>query len=264
MNVGLMLLLLREVRSQKLVYLALAFVIYFAWLIGIATSVEVRNGVIDSVRILGQEGSLIELSDNILIASVVILSLGVATAATLIPTMSKTPMVDLLHSKPITRTGLLLSSLVVGVFICFVLFAVLFVSIWCCWGARLGIWWTGLLVAHGVVLAMVLVVNAYVVAFGVVTQRYVLSMFLTWCWVVLLSAILQAREKLLYPLSENGIFRSIIDAMYYIVPQVADLITLIRAAVFGDGILYQPLLYSFLSALAAFSIAMYVFRRKNF
>lgn len=264
MSVGLMLLLLRELRSQKLVYLALAFVIYFVWLIGIATSFEVRDGIIDSIRILGHEASVIELSDNILMASIIVLLLGIATAATLIPGMSKTGVIDLLHSKPITRTGLLLSSLVVGVFICFVLFAVLFVSIWFCWGVRLGIWWTGLLLAQGVVLQMVLVVNAFIVAFGVLTQRYVLSMFLTWCLVVLLSAILQAREKLLYPLSESGIFRSIIDAMYYIVPQVADLNGLIRAAMFGDGILYQPVLYSFLSALAAFSIAVYVFRRKNF
>jgi len=264
MNVGLMLLLLREVRSQKMIYLVLAFVIYVVWLVGIATSFDVRDGIIDPVRILNREGSLIELRANFGIGTFIILLLGVAIAATLVPNVMKTGMVDLLHSKPITRTGILLSSLVVGGFVCFVLLALLFVSIWCCWGARLGIWWTGLLVALGPALLVVLIVNAYVVFFGVLTRRYVLSMFLTWCWVFLFATILELKDRLLYPILDNGMFRSIIDAMYYIVPQTGDLYILVQHAVFGGYIDYQPLLYSFLSALVAFSVSVYVFDRKNF
>jgi hypothetical protein len=83
---------------------------------------------------------------------------------------------------------------------------------------------------------------------------------------LILSPLLQLYKEELHTFVENGIAKTILDGLYYIIPQTAELmgkITVDLAA--GHGITnYSPVLTSFFLLILVVSFSIYLFRKKDF
>lgn len=257
-------LLLHELFANRVIYVSIAITCIFVWYLSLATSISHRDGIIDRITITGVESSIQAWTDTLLFGILLLLILGVSSLAWIFPTTTQKGRIELLHSKPITRRGLIFSMLcasLIGLSICFVL---LLSSVAIVWGIRYSFWSYGAVVSIFISVNTAFVILCYYFLFAVMSNNSLLSLALTWVYAVILPVVLQAREKLLYPLFENEFIRSIIDVTYYVVPQISDLTSHISKAFFNDSITLTPFVYSSIFALISLFYTVHIFNNKDY
>ncbi len=110
------------------------------------------------------------------------------------------------------------------------------------------------------------VLYSIIVLFGVITRSSILGMMVAYLIFLILSPLLQLYKAELHTFVENGIAKTILDGLYYIIPQTAELmgkLTVDLAS--GHGITnYSPVITSFFLLVLVLSFSIFLFKKKDF
>jgi ABC-type transport system involved in multi-copper enzyme maturation permease subunit len=148
-----------------------------------------------------------------------IILFGIFGVAGLIPSMLEKGTIDLFLSKPLARTELLMAralGAVAGIALNLFYF---FIGIWLIFGLKAGVWHWAFLSSVIYVIYAFICFFSVVTLVGLITRSSGFSILLAFVF-SFVSLVLEARERGLYLLWDNVVYRRILDAFYYLTPQL--------------------------------------------
>lgn len=189
--------------------------------------------------------------------------LAVFASAGLVPSVLEPGRIELLLSKPISRTHILLGRYVGNILVvsCNVIFLVL--GVWTILGAKTGIWSPGFLIAIATTIFIFAVLLSVVVFVGVLFESAALSTMVTVA-LMILSPIL-AQTNFMMRLLSSEWARQIWKALYYSLPKVWDVGRMTLDAIQRNPFRgFLPIWSSALFAVIVLSGAVWIFSRRDF
>ena len=199
-----------------------------------------------------------------------IILFGIFGVAGLIPGMLEKGTIDLFHSKPLARSELLMAralGAVSGIAVNLIYF---FLGIWLIFGLKLGVWHWGFLSS------VVFVVYAFVCFFsvvtivGLITRSTGFSIMLAFAFSII-SWGLELREKGLYRLWDNAVYHRLLDALYYLTPQLNAMLENSSRVIGKNPFIpspaeftFMPYLYSFFSTSLLYGLSVWYFSRQDY
>ena len=189
--------------------------------------------------------------------------LAVFASAGLIPSVLEPGRIELLLSKPVSRTHILLGRFAGNVLVvsCNVTFLVL--GIWTILGIKTGIWSPNFLISIATTIFAFAVLLSVVVLIGVLFESTALSTMVTVA-LMIMSPILAQTGTMLKLLSSEW-SRQIWRTLYYTLPKVYDLgkmtLDAIQSREFNG---YMPIWTSGVFGVVVLALALWVFARRDF
>lgn len=218
----------------------------------------VNRGLEEKVR--GQMGSFPAIT------TLAMLFLGLFATAGLVPSMMEKGTVDLLLSKPLRRSTLLLGRASGGM-LALVVNHLLFVgALWLIFGLASGVWLPGFLIVAGVVpLFTFAVVYSGVLYLSILTESWVLPVSLAYLHIMILSALLGARETTLYDWVDGEFFHRLFDGLYYVLPQTGDLGAMTMETIYTSSLMsWEPFIQGGIFMAVMIALSLRAFGRKEF
>jgi ABC-type transport system involved in multi-copper enzyme maturation permease subunit len=268
-------LTLRELFSKATMYILAG--ISTLVLLGIALAVSVNSGADgETLMLFGQQASppvpLEELSKVIrqMQAGLAgglftgIMLFGVFATAGVIPDTLERGTVDLYLSKPITRWQLLLGKYAGGVAAIGLNILYFLAGAWIVFGLKCGVWEPTLLISSLTMMFMFAALYALVAFVGTWTRSTAASIILTYLYLFIIGGILHNREVSVYLLSENTVYRTVVDGLYYLFPQISAMQENAAKQIVGLETDWKPFLQSFLSGSVFLLAAAVILKRRDF
>lgn len=192
------------------------------------------------------------------------MALAVFASAGLIPRVLEPGRIELILSKPVSRTHILLGRFLGNVLVVAGNIAYLVLGVWIIFGNKTGIWSPRFLYAIATTVFTFTVLLAVVVLLGVLVESTALSTMVT-MGLMILSPILAQTSLAERLLSSEG-SRDIWRGLYYVFPKVYDIGTLTLNAVRGaeGGIEWMPLWSSAVFGAVMLAGALAIFSRRDF
>lgn len=189
--------------------------------------------------------------------------LSVFASAGLIPSVLEPGRIELLLSKPVSRTHILLGRYVGNVLIVCCNFSYLVLGVWTILGVKTGIWSPSFLVSIATTAFIFAVLLSVVVLIGVLFESAALATMVTVA-LMIISPIL-AQTGLMMRLLSSEWSREIWQALYYVLPKVWDLgrmtLNAIQDRTFTG---FMPIWTSALFGAVVLAAALRVFARRDF
>ncbi len=260
----------REALARKV------FLFFLIITVSIIIGLIVLSSLIDTDSILSFVNSSLQKEEfaeavllilRIIIAplSALCLFLSIFASASFIPVMLEKGNIDLLLSKPISRTQLLIGKYLGGLFVVFVNITFLIASVWIIISFKLDYWSLSLLWPIFTVTLTFAVLNSLMVLLGVITKNSTLGMMVAYFIYLILSPLFHFFH---YNNSYIGskALRLAVDIFYYIIPQTTELMenvtkNLSAGNTSGD---YMSVLTSILFIALMLGISLKIFARKDF
>lgn len=283
---GILLLTFRELWARKIT-LGLFLVSTLAWLmLMFALNLDVVEGTLAGIRIFGQEATPTEATRDPetgeVIRSTITLEgfvigvqtfvggaayilgtlLGLFATAPLITGLLERGRIDLLLSKPTSRTRLLTGHLL-GVWLtATVLAAYLIGAVWLVMSLKSGVWNVSFLRAIPIIVAMFAVMYGVIVFLGVTTQSAALSL-ITAYGLIFVSAIFTGRDELLPQI--NPPWREVFEAAYHVFPNFIEVTGIVAKLAGSEPVTsWYPLWSSMLFGAVLYLGAAVWFNRRDF
>lgn len=189
---------------------------------------------------------------------------GVIATAGIIPSIMDRGTIDLYLSKPIARWELLLGKSLGAVAVVFLNILYFLGAMWLIVGIKIGIWNAHLIWAVFQLTFLFACLFCLVLLLGVVSRSSALPILGAFLYLLVVGAILEHREQSLYRISENVIYRGILDGLYYLLPQLSALKKSVSDQIMGNAFDWKPFVQSALSAATLFLGSAAVFSKKDF
>ncbi len=189
--------------------------------------------------------------------------LAVFASAGLVPSVLEPGRIELLLSKPLSRTHILLGRFAGNVLIVFLNTAYLVLGVWTILGVKTGIWSPGFLIAIATTTFVFAVLLAVVVLVGVLLESAAAAVMITVA-LMIMSPIL-AQTNLMMRLLSSEWSRNLWRVLYYSLPKVYDLgkmtLDAIQSRTFSG---FMPIWTSALFGLVMLGAALAIFARRDF
>ncbi len=194
------------------------------------------------------------------------LLLAIFSSASFVPVMLEKGNIDLLLSKPISRTQLLLGKYFGVVLFVFLNIFFFVFGVWLIISIKFGYWDASFLTLTFVITFTFAVLYALILLFGVITKNSILGMMIAYLIFIIVSPLLLLYREKLNEIVTSEIINAIMDWIYFIVPQTAELMGRIMIDLaMGKGIAnYQPIITSFLFLILILVFSVFLFRKKDF
>ncbi|MEP7217351.1 MAG: ABC transporter permease [Bacteroidota bacterium] len=198
-----------------------------------------------------------------------LLFFAVFVTAGIVPSMMEKGSIDLLLSKPISRTTMLLGRALGGL-IAVTLNLFLFVfAIWALYGIATGVWVASFLIGAAIIpLFTFTVIYSGVILLNVITESWILPMIMVYTHVFIIGNFLKGREETLFTFIGSDAIKRVIDGLYYALPQTFDLIGLGMASsqyVMTSSIdNLVPFIQGTIFTVVMLSLAIWKFQKKDF
>lgn len=140
-------------------------------------SEAIRDATVDKAEVQRQTQAIIGFFSSWVVGPIGLL-VAVFVTSTIIPRMFEAGAIDLLLSKPVSRSGLFLARFFSGCAFVFITFSYLIVGIWLIVGLRLGAWNNGLLLTVPLLLFGFAVTYSVSAVTGVVWRNPIVSVFI--------------------------------------------------------------------------------------
>jgi ABC-type transport system involved in multi-copper enzyme maturation permease subunit len=262
----------REAFARKIFWglfgLSILMILFFLFLL----KIDIVEGAVATVTLFGQSTNSSTDVDRLVrgfyagIATFLYtwgMFLAVFASAGLIPSVLEPGRIELLVSKPVSRTHILLGRFAGNILVvsCNVVFLVL--SVWTILGIKTGIWSPAFLVSIATTIFIFAVLLAVVVLVGVLFESAALATMISVA-LMIMSPILAQTSTMMRLLSSEW-SRQIWRTLYYALPKVYDLgrMTLdeIQSRTF-DG--FMPIWTSALFGAAVLGAALLIFSKRDF
>jgi len=193
-----------------------------------------------------------------------VLVFGIFGTAGVFPDALEKGTVDLYLSKPIARWQLLIGKYLACVSVIFLNILYFVGGLWLIIGLKVGVWNTAFLLSVPLLTYVFAALYAVVTFFGVTTRNMAIAIIGTVLYYMLVARLLESRETTLYLLWGNGIYRGILDGLYYIFPQIPAMEVGATRLMSGEAAKALPFVQSFLSIGAILGGAAWVLQKKDF
>ena len=262
----------REALARKIFWglfgLSLLMVLFFLFLL----KIDIVEGAVATVSLFGRTTNRMTDVDRLVrgvyggIATFLYtwgMFLAVFASAGLIPSVMEPGRIELLVSKPVSRTHILLGRYAGNVLVVSCNIAFLVLGIWTILGLKTGIWSPMFLVSIASTIFIFAVLLAVVVLVGVLFDSAALSTMVTVA-LMIISPIL-AQTSMMMRLLSSEWSRSIWRTLYYSLPKVYDLgkmtLDAIQSRTFNG---FMPIWTSALFGAVVLSVALMIFSRRDF
>ncbi len=194
------------------------------------------------------------------------LILAIFASASFIPIMLEKGNIDLLLSKPVSRSQLIWGKFWGGLLVVFLNIAFLIIGVWLIISLKFSYWNPSFLLIILITTFTFAVLYSLIILFGVLTKGSTLGMMVAYFIFIILSPLLDSSQGKLGFLIQSKFWKAIIDGIYYIVPKTSELMGKISFSLAGgNGIEnWQPVLTSLAFLLLTMGITISVFRKKDF
>jgi ABC-type transport system involved in multi-copper enzyme maturation permease subunit len=189
---------------------------------------------------------------------------GVLATAGAVSDMLERGTVDLYLSKPLARWHLLLGKYLGAVAVVLVNILYFIGALWLICGIRLGVWNASFFTSAFLLTVVFGCLYAVVVFTSVLTRTTAVSILVAFLLLVLLEPILHQRETTLFALSENPVYRAVLDGVSYIIPQFSGARDAIARHIEHEPVEWVPMGQSILSATGFFALASWIFHRRDY
>ncbi len=199
-----------------------------------------------------------------------IILFGVFGVAGLIPGMLEKGTIDLFLSKPLARTELLMARALgaaSGIAVNLIYF---FVGIWLIFGLKAGVWHWGFLSSVIYVVYAFICFFSVVTIAGLITRSPGFSIMIAFSF-ALISWGLELRENGLYRLWDNVVYHRLLDAFYYLTPQLNAMLENSSRVIGKNPFIpspaeftFMPFLYSFFSTSLLYGLSVWYFSRQDY
>ncbi|MDB5033704.1 MAG: hypothetical protein JWQ98_945 [Chlorobi bacterium] len=193
--------------------------------------------------------------------------LGIFVTAGIVPSIMEKGSIDLLLSKPISRTTILLGRALGGVIAIALNLLLFVVAMWALYGIFTGVWVTSFLIGATLIpLFTFMVIYSAVILLNVITESWVLPISLVYLHVIILATFLRGREETLFTFIGSDVIKRLIDGLYYALPQTADLIgTATPQYIWTSSIdNIVPFIQGTIFTVVMLSLAIWRFQKKDF
>lgn len=192
------------------------------------------------------------------------LFLSIFSASSFIPNMLEKGSADLIISKPISRTQIILGKFLGGVLIVLINIAYLILILWILIGVKFSIWDISLLYSIITITFTFASLYALIILVGILTQSSILAMMLSYIIFFVLSPILSARDTI-SAFINNKVVEWIMDILYYIIPKTSELGSLTTEMAMGFGIdEYQPIFSTLIFTVLVLYTSIIIFSKKDY
>jgi len=263
-HISLGMLVLRRIAARKGIYVIVFVGAFTVWDLAVRFRVDYDDGDFTRIELDGRPATRLHLRDSYLFDWAVLSFLGVLVIAPVIPSMIRKGSIEALHALPFSRPGMLVGHATTGTVAYGLLMALSLLMVCVVQGAVSSYWNAGLLLVLLPVFVLAFCITCYLTLFGVLFGSTTMSVLVTWLYVFIIPGFLQYREKALYRIADSDIGRNLMDAAYYVFPQVADMHTEGVAIIFHQDFTIMPFVVSLTTSVPALMLAVVLFRRRSF
>jgi ABC-type transport system involved in multi-copper enzyme maturation permease subunit len=193
-----------------------------------------------------------------------IMLFGIFATAGIIPDALEKGTVDLYLSKPIARWELLLGKYLGALAAIFVNVLYFMLGAWIIFGLKCHLWDAQILLSTLTITFMFACLYTIVVFLAVLTRNTAVSIILVYLVLFVIEPILQNRETTLYLLSENAVYRAVVDGLYYVFPQLDAMRANGVKQILVQGMEWKPFVQALLSGTVFFLGGAAILQRRDF
>lgn len=193
-----------------------------------------------------------------------IMLFGVFSTAAIIPESLERGTVDLYLSKPLARWELLLGKYLGSVAVMLAVIFYFIGGICLGFGIRSGIWNWEFLFSAFLMSFMFACIFSIVLFLGVVFRNAAVPIIGCFLYLIVIDNLLDSRAMTLYLISDNSVYRTFVDGLYYALPQIAGMQRGLENLILHKTIEWKPFIQAFLSSAGIFGAGAVVMYRKDF
>ena len=262
----------REALARKIFWglfgLSTLMVLFFLFLL----KIDIVEGALATVTLFGRSSNHTQNLDDLVIGTYATIAtflytwgmfLAVFASAGLIPAVLEPGRIELLLSKPVSRTHILLGRYLGNILVVGSNVVYLVLAIWIILGIKTGFWRMSFLASIGTTMFIFAVLLAVVVLMGVLFQSTALATMVA-VGLMIMSPILAQTSTVMKLLSSEW-SRQLWRGLYYVLPKVYDMghmtLDMIRS---GQYDWWMPVWTSTLFGIAVLGAALALFQRKDF
>lgn len=188
---------------------------------------------------------------------------GVVATAGIVPDVLEKGVAELYLAKPMGRWELLLGRYLGGV-VAIGMVTVYFIGgVWLTFGLRVGVWNEQFLLSALTMTFIFGVISTIVLFLGVVFRNAAIPIIGCFLYLVVIENLLDKRESVLYLISENSLYRSLCDGLYYLLPQISGMQRQLEHQILHQQMEWQPLVQSLISSGLLFGAATWIMQRRD-
>jgi ABC-2 type transport system permease protein len=192
------------------------------------------------------------------------LLLSIFATASIIPNTMDKGAIDLLLSKPVSRSQIIHGKFIGGVLMVLLNVSYYVVGMWLIVSLKTGYWNAHFLLVIPVVTFSFMVMYALIMAIGVASQSSALGIIVSYVFLYLISPILFMHEQGQFAFVESETVHTIISAFYHVLPKPNDFSMLCEKLVVQQDVALTAVWTSALFCAAMYGLTLYLFKRKDF
>jgi len=193
-----------------------------------------------------------------------IILFGIIATAGLIPETLEKGLIDIYLSKPLARWQLIIGRILGAVAIIFANALYFLGALWLIFGLKLGVWNAHFLIAPFILTLVFACLYTISVLIGILVRNAVVPILGVLFYQVVVAGLLESRERSLYLLSQNVVYRTIVDGFYYALPQIRALQASNEQFIIHQSFMWEPLVQSIAVSGLILGASLWVFQRKDF
>jgi ABC-type transport system involved in multi-copper enzyme maturation permease subunit len=261
----------RESLAKKtfVVFFALSTITHLFFLL--ALNVDVIDGATAMVQIFGSSQQLdvhkmiIAIESGIAILVFIGgIFLSIFATANLIPSMLEKGNIEILISKPLTRSEIFLGRYLGAQSIMILNVVYLIAGTWLILSIKTGFWYLPYLYSIPIIIITFAIIYALMAFVGLITRSTGVSVMVAYA-VLFFSALLAPQKNKVYALLADKIYYYIIEGIYQAIPKTYELGKINFSLVRGQAIDgWSPLWSSGIVGAAMLLISLFVFSRKDY
>ncbi len=192
------------------------------------------------------------------------LFLSIFASASFIPKMLEKGSVEILLSKPIPRSEIIIGKFLGVTLMVFVNIAYFVFALYVMIGLKFASWDISLLSVIFTITLTFAVLYSLIILIGILTKSSLFAMMLTYLIFFVISPVLALRETLGF-LSDNSFWKFVTDLLYYILPRTSELGSL-TTLISGGGEIndYSVLIHSALFLILSLFLSIIIFNKKDY
>lgn len=258
----------REAAAKKifLAFFVISTIIILIFLF--LVNVDSVDGMVDMLETSGAEG----VKDLVIGFQVfifdfsyyLVITFCLISVSSFIPSMLEKGNIDLLLSKPISRSNIIIAKFLGGILLVFISLIYLLGSVWLILSLKSGFWNFSFLYAiFGLTLSFAIIFS-FTIFIGLISQSTILSI-LTSIFLLIICFFLANREAGIFVLVSNEIAQFILNFLYYVLPKTSDINKITVDVITKKEVeSYMPVITSVLFMLVTLSASIFYFRKKDY
>jgi ABC-type transport system involved in multi-copper enzyme maturation permease subunit len=191
------------------------------------------------------------------------MALSVFASAGLVSAVFEPGRIELLLSKPVSRTHLLLGRYAGNVLVVAANILYLVVGSWVIFGIKTGVWGLGFLISSLCTIFVFSVLLAVIVLVGVIWDSAAVAIMVTFA-IMILTPIL-AQKNTLERLLSSEWSRDVVRVLYYTLPKTSDISIIIRHLILNQPVeSWMPVWSTGLFGIAVLGLGLWRFNKRSF